>query len=76
VRQVVSSDKEEEEEEERVFAHHTSSSWHRGADEDMREGWSDEEGDEELESALSAKLYMLSMLATDGVRSADVDNEG
>ncbi|KAJ7885831.1 hypothetical protein B0H13DRAFT_1889454 [Mycena leptocephala] len=75
-RQVVSSDEEEEEEEERVFAHHTSSSWRRGADEDMREGWSDEEGDEELESALSAKLYTLSMLAVDGMRGAGGEDEG
>ncbi|KAJ7934752.1 hypothetical protein B0H13DRAFT_2305526 [Mycena leptocephala] len=72
--QVISSD--EEEEDEWVFAHNTASSWSRGVDEEMQEGWSDEEGDEELESALSAKLYMLSMLATDGVRGADVDNEG
>ncbi|KAJ7831313.1 hypothetical protein B0H14DRAFT_2592757 [Mycena olivaceomarginata] len=43
---------------------------------DMREGWSDEEGDEELESALLAKLYMLSMLAVDGVQGAEGDNEG
>jgi hypothetical protein len=59
-----------------VFSHNTASSWHRGADEEMREGWSDEEGDEELESALSAKLYMLSMLAADDVRGAGGDNEG
>ncbi|KAJ7813582.1 hypothetical protein B0H13DRAFT_1665338, partial [Mycena leptocephala] len=77
-RQVVSSDEEEEEEEEeeRVFAHHTSSSWRRGVDEDMREGWSDEEGDEELESALSAKLYTLSMLAVDGMQGAGGEDEG
>jgi hypothetical protein len=76
-RQVVSSDEEEEEEEEeQVFAHHTSSSWRRGVDEDMREGWSDEEGDEELESALSAKLYTLSMLAVDGMRGAGGEDEG
>jgi hypothetical protein len=67
--QVVSSD-EEEEEEERVFFHNTMSSWRRGADEEMQEGWSDEEGDEERESALSAKLYTLSMLAADDVRGA------
>ncbi|KAJ7934577.1 hypothetical protein B0H13DRAFT_1855172 [Mycena leptocephala] len=72
--QVISSDKEEKDE--WVFAHNTMSSWSRGVDGEMQEGWSDEEGDEELESALSAKLYMLSMLATDGVRGADVDNEG
>jgi hypothetical protein len=77
-RQVVSSDEEEEEEEEeeRVFAHHTSLSWRRGVDEDMQEGWSDEEGDEELESALSAKLYMLSMLAVDGMQGAGGEDEG
>ncbi|KAJ7866594.1 hypothetical protein B0H14DRAFT_3084195 [Mycena olivaceomarginata] len=76
--QVMSSDEEEEDEEEDewVFAHNTASSWRRGADEEMREGWSDEEGDEELESALSAKLYMLSMLAADDVRGAGGDNEG
>ncbi|KAJ7894664.1 hypothetical protein B0H14DRAFT_3854252 [Mycena olivaceomarginata] len=70
--QVVSSDEEEEEEEEEkwVFSHNTMSSWRRGADEEMQEGWSDEEGDEELESALSAKLYTLSMLAADDVRGA------
>ncbi|KAJ7795486.1 hypothetical protein B0H14DRAFT_2620904 [Mycena olivaceomarginata] len=75
--QVLSSDEEEdgEDEEERVFAHNTASSWRRRAEEDMREGWSDEEGDEELESALSAKLYTLSMLAADGVRGAGGDNE-
>jgi hypothetical protein len=69
--QVVSSDEEEEEEEEeQVFFHNTMSSWRRGADEEMQEGWSDEEGDEELESALSEKLYTLSMLAADNMRSA------
>ncbi|KAJ7194190.1 hypothetical protein GGX14DRAFT_586744 [Mycena pura] len=61
----------EEEEDERVFVHNTASSWRRAADEEMQEGWSDEEGDEEVESALSAKLYMLSVLATDGVQGAD-----
>ncbi|KAF8173360.1 hypothetical protein K438DRAFT_1728477 [Mycena galopus ATCC 62051] len=71
--QVVTSEEEEEgeeEEEELVFAHNTASSWRRRADEEIQEGWSDEEGDEELESALSAKLYTLSMLAADDVRGA------
>ncbi|KAF8212965.1 hypothetical protein K438DRAFT_1566472 [Mycena galopus ATCC 62051] len=71
--QVVTSEEEEgeeEEEEELVFAHNTASSWRRRADEEIQEGWSDEEGDEELESALSAKLYTLSMLAADNVRGA------
>ncbi|KAJ7197841.1 hypothetical protein GGX14DRAFT_374768 [Mycena pura] len=67
-RQVESSDEEEEEEGEQVtFAHETASSWRRGVDEEMQAGWSDEEGDEEVESALSEKVYMLSILATDGV---------
>ncbi|KAJ7818113.1 hypothetical protein B0H14DRAFT_2601537 [Mycena olivaceomarginata] len=75
---VVSSDEEEkdDEEDERVFfttpRRAGAEVWMRRCerDEEMREGWSDEEGDEELESALSAKLYMLSMLAVDGVRGA------
>ncbi|KAJ7191132.1 hypothetical protein GGX14DRAFT_579229 [Mycena pura] len=71
-RQVVSSD-EEDEEDEQVFVHNTASSWRRGVDEEMQQGWSDEEGDEEVESALSAKLYMLSMLATDGVEGNKED---
>ncbi|KAJ7807675.1 hypothetical protein B0H14DRAFT_3483034 [Mycena olivaceomarginata] len=69
VARLINEEEEEEEQEEQVFSH-TMSSWRRGADEEMQEGWSDEEGDEELESALSAKLYTLSMLAADDVWGA------
>lgn len=54
---------DEEEEEEMVIVDRSASGWRRDEDEDE---WSDEEGDEEKERAVSGVLYRVSMLAIDG----------